>query len=590
MERNEQKINDTWDLSSLSASDEAFLKDLKKLEKRVKEIKALKGTIGKDSDSFHNALCLLRDILRELERLSSYAFLKYSVDSTNATVMKNAGLYEEVENKISEALSFFDPELMAIEDEKINAYLKEKRNREFVRYVKKSRRFKEHILSEKEERLLSLYSPVGSSFQDTFQDMNNIDLDFGEINGEKLTHSNYTKFIRDENEDIRREAYTKLYAAYERNRHTLARIYSGSVKNDIFRARARGYKSSLDKALFPDRIPQAVYLNLIEEVHKAFPLLHRYYQMKARSQGKEKIMHYDVYLSMEKDVKVNYSYDEAVSIISDTVKVLGEDYRTTLVDGLTKERWVDRYNNKGKRSGAFSAGGYTGKPYIMMNYEDAVLDSVYTLIHEGGHSMHTYYSVRNNPFMSYNYTIFEAEVASTFNESLLTDYLIKNSDDKVRKYIVSKHLDDIVATLFRQTMFAEYELIVHEDAQKGVPLTIDYLRSTYRKLLDEYFGEAVGMLDVSDLEALRIPHFYTAFYTYKYATGISAALALSEKVLGGGEKERNDYLAFLKSGGSEYPINALKKAGVDMSRPEPVRSATEHFEGMLDLFESLNQN
>ena len=590
MERNEQKINDTWDLSSLVKSDAEFKKDLKKLKGRVTELKALKGTMAKDSDSFHRALSTVKNVFMELERLGSYAFLCYSVDGTNNDVMNNLGLYEDVENKISESLSFFDPELMAIDEETIRAFLRESRNSEFRVYVKKARRFKEHILSEKEEHLLSLYSPVGSAFQDTFQDLDNIDLDFGTVRGEKLTHSNYSKFMHDENEEVRKEAYCNLYSAYEKSSHTIARIYAGSVKNDIFYARARGYKSSLEKALFPDKIPQSVYRNLIKAVHEAFPALHRYYALKAKSQGKDRIKHYDVYLSLEKDVKVNYSYDDALALISKAVSVLGLEYQSTLISGLSNERWVDRYNNRGKRSGAFSAGGYIGKPYIMTNYENEVMDSIFTLIHEGGHSMHTYYSVRNNPFMSYNYTIFEAEVASTFNEALLTDYLIKNSDDKMKRYVVAKHLDDIVATLFRQTMFAEFELIVHESAEKGVPLTIDFFRSTYRDLLEKYFGPSVEMLSSSDLEGLRIPHFYRAFYTYKYATGISASLALSERVLNGGEKERDDYLSFLSSGGSKYPIESLRKAGVDMASPKPVEEATKHFEKMMDLYESLCQN
>ena len=590
MERNEQKINDTWDLSSLVKSDAEFKKDLKKLKGRIAELKALKGTMAKDSDSFHRALTTVKNVFMELERLGSYAFLCYSVDGTNSNVMNNLGLYEDVENKINESLSFFDPELMAIDEEKIRAFLLESRNREFRVYVKKARRFKEHILSEKEEHLLSLYSPVGSAFQDTFQDLDNIDLDFGTVRGEKLTHSNYSKFMHDENEEVRKEAYCNLYSAYEKSSHTIARIYAGSVKNDIFYARARGYKSSLEKALFPDKIPQSVYRNLIKAVHEAFPTLHRYYALKAKSQGKDRIKHYDVYLSLEKDVKVNYSYDDALALISKAVSVLGPEYQSTLISGLSDERWVDRYNNRGKRSGAFSAGGYIGKPYIMTNYENEVMDSIFTLIHEGGHSMHTYYSVRNNPFMSYNYTIFEAEVASTFNEALLTDYLIKNSDDKMKRYVVAKHLDDIVATLFRQTMFAEFELIVHESAEKGVPLTIDFFRSTYRDLLEKYFGPSVEMLSSSDLEGLRIPHFYRAFYTYKYATGISASLALSERVLSGGKKERDDYLSFLSSGGSKYPIESLRKAGVDMASPKPVEEATKHFEKMMDLYESLCQN
>ena len=588
MQRNEQKLNDTWDLSSLCRDDEAFYKDLKKLENKIKDVKKLKGTLSLNADSFYNALSSLEKILKETERLGSYAFLKYSADSSDASVMNLLGSYENVESILSEALSFFDPEFMAISDDKIKEFLKDRRSKNYKVYINKSRRYKEHTLSEREEHLLSLYSPLSSAFQDTFQDLDNIDLNFGTVQGEKLTHSNYIKFLKDEREEIRKEAYESFYSAYDNNKHTIARLYAGSIKNDIFLSRARGYKSSLERSLFSDKMPKSVYLNLINEVHNAFPYLHRYYELKAKNLNKDKIKHYDVYLSLVKSVNVNYSYDDAVNIISEAVKPLGDEYGNILIKGLKDDRWVDRYENIGKRSGAFSAGCYTGKPYILTNYEDSVLDSVFTLIHEGGHSMHSYYSVNNNPFLSYNYSIFEAEVASTFNESLLTSYLINNTNGEEKRYIVSKHLDDIVATLFRQTMFAEFELIVHEAGEKGVPLTLDLFRSEYRKLLNAYFGDNVEMLDVSDLEGLRIPHFYRAFYTYKYATGISAALALSEKVLNGEEKERNDYLSFLKSGGSKYPLEALKKAGVDMSKPYAVRSATEHFNSMLDLYESLS--
>lgn len=588
MQRNEQKLNDTWDLSSLCKDDEAFYKDLKKLENKIKDVKKLKGTLSLNADSFYNALSSLEKILKETERLGSYAFLKYSADSSDASVMNLLGSYENVESKLSEALSFFDPEFMAISDDKIKEFLKDRRSKNYKVYINKSRRYKEHTLSEREEHLLSLYSPLSSAFQDTFQDLDNIDLNFGTVQGEKLTHSNYIKFLKDEREEIRKEAYESFYSAYDNNKHAIARLYAGSIKNDIFLSRARGYKSSLERSLFSDKMPKSVYLNLINEVHNAFPYLHRYYELKAKNLNKDKIKHYDVYLSLVKSVNVNYSYDDAVNIISEAVKPLGDEYGNILIKGLKDDRWVDRYENIGKRSGAFSAGCYTGKPYILTNYEDSVLDSVFTLIHEGGHSMHSYYSVSNNPFLSYNYSIFEAEVASTFNESLLTSYLINNTNGEEKRYIVSKHLDDIVATLFRQTMFAEFELIVHEAGEKGVPLTLDLFRSEYRKLLNAYFGDKVEMLEVSDLEGLRIPHFYRAFYTYKYATGISAALALSEKVLNGEEKERNDYLSFLKSGGSKYPLEALKKAGVDMSKPYAVRSATEHFNSMLDLYESLS--
>lgn len=291
---------------------------------------------------------------------------------------------------------------------------------------------------------------------------------------------------------------------------------------------------------------------------------------------------YDVYVPIIKDIKVHNTYEEAVEIIVKALSPLGEDYCRTLKEGLLGG-WVDKYENKGKRSGAFSAGSYVGDPYILMNYKEDVLRAVFTLAHEGGHSMHSWYSVNNNPFQNYDYTIFEAEVASTFNEQLIAKYLIDNAENSdMKKFLINKQIDDIIATIFRQTMFAEFELITHTMAEEGVPLTVDSLRAEYRKLLEKYFGSNVELEELSDLEGLRIPHFYRAFYVYKYATGLSAAFALSEKVLTGGEREREDYLSFLKSGGSKFPLDSLKLAGVDMSSPEPVQDAMKKFESLVN--------
>ena len=523
----------------------------------------------------------------EAERLGSWAYLMYETDGTDGGNMRRLGMYQAEAAAFSEKFSYFTPELLAIDESKLNEWMKEKRFKEFRIWMKKALREKAHVLSEKEERLLSLYVPVSGSMQKAFMDLNNSDLDFGEINGEKLTHGTYPIFIRNQDESIREKAYRQYYKGYDDHKHTIADLYSSSVNEDIFQARARGFRSSLDAALFPDRIPSSVYRSLIASVHDAFPVLHEYYRVKAKVLGKEKLHHWDCYMPMVEGCASHHTYEEAVSLISEAVRPLGDEYRNTLVKGLTEDRWVDRYENKGKRSGAFSAGGYIGNPYILTNYEEDVLDSVFTLIHEGGHSMHTWYSVRNNPYMCYNYSIFEAETASTFNECLLADYLMKNSDNDEKAYIIGKRLDDIVATLFRQTMFAEFELIIHEKAERREPVTLDTLRNEYRKLLEAYFGHMMIFEDVSDLEGLRIPHFYTAFYCYKYATGISAAIALSERVLSGGEKERNEYLSFLSSGGSKYPIESLKKAGVDMSTPEPVKKAAEYFGKLLDEFKSI---
>ena len=588
MERNEQKTENTWDLSALSPSGDAWDKDMRKLSKAFSKAGDFKGKLAESSDSLYQALCYYRDVSLEAERLGNWAFLMYETDGTDSSNMKRAGIYQAEAAAFTEKFSYFTPELLSIDETRISTWMKEKRFAEFRIWLKKTLREKDHVLSEKEERILSLYSPVSGSMQKAFMDLNNSDLDFGMIDGEKLTHGTYPIFIRNNDEGIREKAYRQYYKAYDEHKHTIADLYSSSVNEDIFQAKARGFKSSLEAALFPDNIPVSVYRQLINSVHEAFPALHEYYKVKAEVLKKEKLHHWDCYMPMVEGLSSHHTYEEAVDIISEAIKPLGEEYRSTLVRGLTSERWVDRYENKGKRSGAFSAGGYTGNPYILTNYEEDVLDSVFTLIHEGGHSMHTWYSVRNNPYMCYNYSIFEAETASTFNECLLAAYLLRQSESKDEKaYIIGKRLDDIVATLFRQTMFAEFELIIHEKTERREAVTLDVLRSEYRRLLEAYFGPMMIFEDVSDLEGLRIPHFYTAFYCYKYATGISASIALSEKVLNGGEKERKDYISFLSSGGSEYPIRALKKAGVDMKSPEPVREATAYFAKLLDEFKSI---
>lgn len=590
MERKDQKTNDTWDLSALALDSNDWEKKVEEIKEEVLSFDKWKGTLSKSSDSFYASLTALYDLEERLEALINWAFLCYNADSTNPIVVKNRSQADILYATFVEKASFFTPELMSLNEETLHTWLKEERFKDYRIAIEKELRNKKHVLSEKEERILSLHSANESAFQTAFQDINNIDLDFGTINGEKLTHSTYAKFIRSEDESVRAEAYKKMYAAYEKNEHVIARIYEGSVKNDIFLSRSRGYSSTLAAALYPDNVPESVYYNLISSVHDAFPVLHRYYSLRAKLIGKKSLKHYDVYVPMVKGVDSNHTYDEATEIIKEAVMPLGQDYSDTLYKGLTTERWVDRYENTGKRSGAFSAGCFTGNPYILTNFEPSVIDSVFTLIHEGGHSMHSYYSTKNNPFPHYNYTIFEAEVASTFNENLLSHYLLEHTTSKEEKaYLISKNLDDIVATFFRQTMFAEFELLIHQDAESNKPITLDSMRRTYRTLLEEYFGPNVLFEENSDLEGLRIPHFYNAFYVYKYATGIAASIALSQRVLNGGEKEKNEYLSFLKSGGSHYPIDSLKLAGVDMSTPSPILSAVAYFSSLMDELEELTK-
>ena len=355
----------------------------------------------------------------------------------------------------------------------------------------------------------------------------------------------------------------------------------------MIRARIRRYPSARAAALFPDNVNEAVYDNLIDTVSRNLGTLHRYYSLRKRALGLKELRHYDVYVPLVPKATVKTTWYDAVDMVSQALAPLGEEYVNTLRGGLLG-RWADRYENKGKRSGAFSAGSYTGDPYILMNYNENTLRDVFTLAHEGGHSMHSWYSAASNPFTHYNYTIFEAEVASTFNEELLYRYLKKSTGPgELKTYLVTKRVDDILATLYRQTMFAEFEKRGHELEEAGEPLTEKLIRAEYRKLLEKYFGPEMVLEEESDLEALRIPHFYRAFYVYKYATGISASLALTERVLSGGEKEREDYFAFLKSGGSRFPIDSLKAAGVDMSSPAPVEAACSLFARLVDDLEEL---
>lgn len=582
--------NDNWDLSSLFKDNEEWQREAEAYKPSLKMAAEFKGKLKNGDSVFLSALSYLEEIYKRLERIAAYAFLKFAADGSDGENAKLFSLASSLESETAEATSFFESEIIALDDEYIDNALRKAEFKPYKVYLEHMRHQKLHILSEKEEKLLSLFSPVSSSFSDSFNDLNNIDMKFEDVDGKPLSHGLYHKFMLSRDEETRRKAFMNYYKAFDDDKHLIARLYEGSVKKDIFLSKARGYKSTLERALFPDDMPEGVYTSLIEAVHDNIEVLHRYYRLRAELMHKSKLKHYDVYVPMTSYKTDPIKYEDAVSIIKEAVAPLGKEYQAVLIDGLTKESWVDRYERKGKRSGAFSMGGFAGNPYILTNYEDEDISSVFTLIHEGGHSMHSYYSARSNPFMCYSYTIFEAEVASTFNENLLHHYLEANAKSKEEEaYLISKNIDSIVATLFRQTMFAEFELKAHKAAENGEPLTLDKMRSLYRELLEFYFGPIMEFEDVSDLECLRIPHFYRAYYCYRYATGISASIALSERVLNGGDKEREDYLSFLRSGGSRYPLDSLRIAGVDMSTKEPVEMAIKHFDNLLKRLEEIER-
>jgi oligoendopeptidase F len=386
---------------------------------------------------------------------------------------------------------------------------------------------------------------------------------------------------------VRKTAFHQYYATYTGHANTLAASYAGAVQRDVYYAKARNYASSLDAALFPDRVPRVVYENLVSRVRNHLPSLYRYYELRRKRMKLKEIHHYDTYVPILSELERKHTWQQAVDVVVEALAPLGSEYTRVLERGLN-DGWCDRYENVGKQSGAFSCGSFDGQPYILMNYQEAVLNHVFTLAHEAGHSMHSYFSAKSQPFQYYDYTIFVAEVASTFNEQLLLNHMLANATDKrERAYLINKAIDDIRGTIFRQTMFAEFEKITHELVEAGEPLTVARLRSAYKELLTAYFGPDFVIDECLELECLRIPHFYRAFYVYKYATGLSAAIALAERVTQGGKRELQDYLGFLKGGCSKYPLDLLRGAGVDMEKPDAVDTALTKFGALVEELDGL---
>lgn len=589
--RAEIPAQDKWDLTSLFKTDDEWEKALSQIEPLAKEITTYKGKLSSSKETLLEALTKLSNLYQITEIVENYASLQHNADEGDQNALNKQGRAQMTAVNAFSELSFFDSEVTAIENNKIEQWIEEPEFADYKIYIQKLLHLKPYILSEKEERLLALQSESSETAYKTFSILENLELDFGtiEVDGKQLplTQTTWSQFLKNPDRNVRKAAYERFYGVFEKHQNTFASLYAGSVNQDIFETKARGYNSCLEHALYSNKVPVEVYKNLIDTVHKNFDTLHRYYKVFQKALGTKDLRHYDVYMPFTKDISTNTSYEQAVEICREALAPLGKEYTDTLCNGLLNG-WVDRYENKGKRSGAFSSGCYIGYPYILLNYKPDVIRDVFTMAHEGGHSMHSWYSTHNNPFMQYNYTIFEAEVASTFNEELVFKYLLEKATTKEEKiYYLSMRAGDILATLHRQTMFAEYELKAHELVENGTPLSAEVLRNLYRNLLTQYFGPTMTFEENSDMEGLRIPHFYSAFYVYKYATGISAAMALADKVTNGGEKEREDYFKFLKSGGSRYPIEALKVAGVDMSTTEPIQKALDKFKEIVDELENL---
>ncbi|MEI6491915.1 MAG: oligoendopeptidase F [Verrucomicrobiota bacterium] len=579
--RSEVPVSDTWDLSPLYPSDEAWEADFDCLQKEYSAVDRFRGRIGESADVLAECLEFEKTVELRIERLNQFASLRVTEDSSNAAALDREARLESLLVRVGEAFSYLPPEIQALPDETFDSYLVSEVLREWTIPLRKLRRLRAHTLSAAEERLLALGSSALRGHGETFSQLTNVDMKFGKLrdgdgNERELTQSSFSSFLQQRDPTVRRSAFHQFYAEFSDHKFTLAASLTNSVRADVFQARAKNYASAREAALFGDDVPVGVYDGLISTVRKNLGALFDYFELRRNVLGLAEIHHYDTYVPMVDNVQADVPWDQAVERVLEAVAPLGSEYVKTLGLGLRDGRWCDRYENKGKRSGAFSYGTFTSPPYIMMNYKADVFSDVYTLAHEAGHSMHTWYSQREQLYQNYHYPIFLAEVASTFNEILLTEHLLKTTDDtKTRAYILNRQIDDLRGTLYRQTMFAEFERDIHATEEAGEALTLDAFQRIYRGLLAEYFGPRFTLDPELELEGLRIPHFYSAFYVYKYATGISAAAALAAQVLESGDP--TGFLTFLKSGGSRYPIETLAAAGVDMSGPAPVQAA-------LDLF------
>lgn len=591
--RDKVKTADTWDLASLYASDEAWEKDFLAWEKQIPHYASFQGTLASSAEKL--ADCLKFDVKfdRRAERLGTYAFLKTTEDTAKSDYQRMMGRFQHASSVAGQTASFIRPEIMAIPAKKLDAFLKAKSLAPFRLLLERLIRYRPHTLSNAEEKLLAMQSQMSDTANHTFRQLTDADFKFGVIKNEhgesiELSHSSFSALLHSPKRSVRAKAFHQYYEVYAGHENALAATLSGSVQRDIYYAKARGYDSAIEAALFGDDVPLSAYDNLIEAVRDKLPSLYRYYDLRRRKMRLKEIHHYDTYVPILSDLDQRRTWKQAVDTVVASLAPLGSEYTSVLERGLTTERWCDRYPNRGKQSGAFSCGTFDGAPYILMNYQPTVLDHVFTLAHEAGHSMHSYYSAKHQPFQYYNYVIFVAEVASTFNEQLLSRHLLDHATTtEERAYLINRDIDAIRGTIIRQTMFAEFEKIIHALAEAGEPLTIECFKNEYYKLLQAYFGPDFALDEQLKLECLRIPHFYRAFYVYKYATGLSAAIALSERVLNGGKQELNDYLSFLKGGCSKFPLDLLVDAGVDMRQPAPVATALARFESLVDELDTL---
>ena len=578
-----------WDIDNMYKTPESIKEDIKKIDMFISELKSYKGKLADSKENLYKVLSDSENASRILQNLYVYTHMKQHEDTRKNENQANATKTEMLSTELAMATSYMVPEIIAMDENKLQEYLKDDKLSFYKKYIDEILREKPHTLTEKEEEILAAASDLSGVAENVYEMFSFADLKFPEIKGEdgeniRITHGNYSSLLKSKDARVRKDAFEAVYSTYDEYKNTFASTLYGGIKSEIFYAKMRNYKSAIESSLFQDDISVDVYNNLIDAVDESLDALNKYIDIRKKYLNLEKMHMYDLYVPITSNFDMKITYEQAQEIILKALKPLGEEY-LSIVKRAFSERWIDVYENEGKQGGAYSWGSYDSSPYILMSYKDD-LNSLFTLIHELGHSMHSYYSRTNQEYLYSSYKIFVAEVASTLNELLLVHYLLENSTSKDEKiYLLNYYLEQFRTTVYRQTMFAEFEKITHERVEAKEPLTAKEFTDIYYKLNEKYYGKSCVVDEQIGLEWARIPHFYSNFYVYKYATGFSAASALSEKILNEGESAVEKYLNFLKSGGSEYPLNQLRAAGIDMEKKESIEKALGVFKELVEELE-----
>ena len=587
--RNEVEVENTWKMEDIYETDAKWEEDYELALKEMEQLDSYKGRLGESQQVLGEYLDQYSKLAQKIEKLYVYANQRYHQDTGNSFYQDLADRSNSAESRFESKVAFMTPEILSIKEETLEQWMGTKEVCAYKKFLKEMTRQRAHVLSEELEQMLAETSDMGNAPSDIFSMFDNADIRFDDVVNEEgkvlpLTHGRLLSYLSSSDRTLRKSAFMNTYKAYKEHKNTLSAVYRANLKQEWFYAKARKYESSMEMSLDNSNVPISVYKNLIASVHEHLELMHRYMKLRKERLGVSELHMYDIYTPIVADVDKTISYEEAKQTVYESLKPLGEEYRSVVKEGF-ENRWIDVFENQGKRSGAYSWGAYGIHPYVLLNHQEN-LNSMFTLAHEMGHAMHSYYSDKAQPFLYAGYKTFVAEVASTCNEAILMDYLLKRTNSKEEKdYLINYFMEQFRTTLYRQTMFAEFEMITHEMVQNNQTLTAENLCKIYYDLNVKYYGEDMVVDEDIAMEWARIPHFYTPFYVYQYATGYSAAIAISRKILSGDEKAKEGYFKFLQGGCSMDPISLLKLCDVDMSTKEPVNSALKLFEELLDQFE-----